>query len=306
MTTYDLGEGVNLRYLAKDRDGNPVAATVAMAITRPDGTVDNVAVTTATLGQYDAATYVPPAIGDYQWQWTVSGAVVDEVTGHFTVANPSLPVYADFTAVKAQIGKITSDDRDANISLAIVAASRMIDAACGKWPGAFQPARTASTRTFPLQDRIYTPPQRYSGGGYFSPLPGGGYLRSRVTVDDISDSTGVTVSIGAYSTGTYSPITAYTLGPDNAIALGQPIEYITAASSIFSGIDSIQVTAKWGWPAVPSQVEMATRLLAARLYRRKDSPQGVIVSADWGAARVSRTDPDVFALIQDLSVPGFA
>jgi hypothetical protein len=48
------------------------------------------------------------------------------------------------------------------------------------------------------------------------------------------------------------------------------------------------------------------RLLAARFYRRKDSPQGVLGNAEWGFARVSRVDPDVEALISPFLIPVIA
>jgi hypothetical protein len=59
----------------------------------------------------------------------------------------------------------------------------------------------------------------------------------------------------------------------------------------------VRVTARWGWPSVPDGVAQAAALLAARLYRRKDSPEGVLGSSEWGAVRVARFDPDVEGLI---------
>jgi hypothetical protein len=55
----------------------------------------------------------------------------------------------------------------------------------------------------------------------------------------------------------------------------------------------VRVTARWGWPAVPAQVAEATLRTAARAYRRKDSPDGVAGSSDWGLIRVPNLDPDV-------------
>jgi hypothetical protein len=68
----------------------------------------------------------------------------------------------------------------------------------------------------------------------------------------------------------------------------------------------VRVTAKWGWPAVPDTVVQATLIQASRLYRRKDSPEGVLGSAEWGTVRLGRVDPDVYALIQQLILPGMA
>lgn len=292
MPIYDLGDGVNLRHLVRDRDGNPVDATVSLTITLPSGTTTGVVVTRTALGQYDANTYVPPVSGGYRYKFTVSGAVVDVEEGTFTVADPGPAVYSIVSSVKRQIGKVTTDDRDEDIQLALLAASRMIDAATGRWPGAFVADAAPSLRTFPTAGRVLK--------------EGAGYMRYGIMVDDIASSTGLTVSGGTYGSGIYSTVSSVMFGPDNALVWGQPITWLSLPYTVFSGIDSVQVTARWGWPTIPPEVEMATRLLAARLYRRRDSPQGVITSADWGAVRVSRTDPDVYALISHLSIPGFA
>lgn len=50
------------------------------------------------------------------------------------------------------------------------------------------------------------------------------------------------------------------------------------------------------WSAGPRIIEGAT-MLAARLYERRNSPQGVTPFGD-GAAYVSRTDPDVAQLLK--------
>jgi hypothetical protein len=294
VPSYDLGDGINLRYLAKDRDGQPVDASVSLAIisVATGQEVATPAVTRTALGQYDAATWVPVATGTYLWRWTVTGAIVDTEEGTVTVANPGPPVYVGLAALKRALGKITTDDRDEDIQLAAVAASRMIDASTGRPPGAFRAGLVATTRTFPLRGRV---------------LPNIGYMRSGVMVDDIASDQGVVIGVGTQATGIYTPPPSFSLGPMNALSEGKPFEWVSLPYTFATGVqDTIQVTARWGWPSIPPEVELATRLLAARLHKRKDSPQGVIASADWGAVRVSKTDPDVYALISHLSNPGFA
>ena len=65
---------------------------------------------------------------------------------------------------------------------------------------------------------------------------------------------------------------------------------------------AIQVTAAWGdqiSTGVPYGIQQAALILAARLYQRKASPLGIVTGfADYGIARISRTDPDVAALLQ--------
>lgn len=49
------------------------------------------------------------------------------------------------------------------------------------------------------------------------------------------------------------------------------------------------------WPA---RVQLGANMLAARLWRRKDTPGGVEAFGDFGVAYVRRNDPDVALLLQ--------
>jgi hypothetical protein len=285
LTTYDLGAGVNLRYFVYDRDGILTDASVSLGIARPDGTDDPVTVLHTSTGQYDANTYTPPTTGFYAYKWTVSGAVTDVATGSFLVADPAPSVYCSLAQVKAQLSKDTDDERDDLIEVAIRSASRKIDQITGR---RFYADSAASARVFGTAGRTFAAP-----------------FGTGLHVDDIASATGLLVSGGSYGSYT-SPLSTFYPGPDNALAYGKPITYLMADPGFYSGVNSVQITARWGWPVVPDEVEEACILLAARLYRRKDSPQGVISSADWGSVRVSRVDPDVEALISHLILPGFA
>lgn len=65
-------------------------------------------------------------------------------------------------------------------------------------------------------------------------------------------------------------------------------------------LDRVQITARWGWPEVPAAVTQATFIKAARLFQRKDSPQGVAGFGEFGPIRVStREDPDICQLLMD-------
>lgn len=61
-------------------------------------------------------------------------------------------------------------------------------------------------------------------------------------------------------------------------------------------LDRVQITALWGWPAVPDAVHQACLILASRLYKRRDSIQGI--AADVGMYLGSKQDPDVTRLLQ--------
>jgi hypothetical protein len=192
--------------------------------------------------------------------------------------------YAVLATVKDALGKLTTDDRDDLISAAITAASRLIDARTGR---RFYLDATASARTFRIQGRTYCDGRAYN-----------------LLVDDIGSASGLIVETGSVFSTSWTATTSYAVGPDNALAKGRPVTSLL--SLVGWGYESVRVTAKWGWPTVPDEVAQATQLLAARLYRRKDSPQGVIASGDWGSVRVSRVDPDVEALIAHLILPGLA
>lgn len=66
----------------------------------------------------------------------------------------------------------------------------------------------------------------------------------------------------------------------------------------YRGRATVKVTATYGWPSTPAAVTQAATLQAARLFKRMDSPMGVIGFGDIGAIRVSRfVDPDVEFLL---------
>lgn len=55
----------------------------------------------------------------------------------------------------------------------------------------------------------------------------------------------------------------------------------------------VRVTGTFGWPAIPDAVVQATLLLAARLIKRRGSPEGVAGFDEFGTIRISsRDDPD--------------
>ena len=59
----------------------------------------------------------------------------------------------------------------------------------------------------------------------------------------------------------------------------------------------VQVTAQWGWPAVPDEIVMATQLLTQRLSSRRGTADLGIVDFGESAGYIARRDPDVQNLI---------
>ena len=195
--------------------------------------------------------------------------------------------YTTLADTKSLLNIATSDtSSDVLLSRAIAAASRGIDRTTGRrfW---LDPA--------PVQ-RVYNPHARVMNDD-------GG---ARILVDDIGTTVGMTVEYGSVGGG-WSVITDVETFPDNALADGQPITSLIRPNSVWGWGDArarIRVTARFGWPAIPDEVVQATQIQALRLYRRKDSPDGVTGSAEWGVVRLSRIDPDVAALIEKLTLPG--
>lgn len=277
MATYDLGDGVPLEHEVRTADHVLTSATVALALTRPDGTsFTSPTITNPSTGIYRAVP-VPDVVGIWSGAWSTSGTVTSVTPFAFTVGTPVSVMYSDAPTVKASIGKTTDDDRDDLIEQAVAAASRMIDLRCGRQ---FYSPTGVSARTFGAMDRHVTVGDAQS-----------------LRVDDIATSSGLIVETKTNFAGTWTTVTGVEVGPDNADVHGRPWTEVVYQAGWIGDTSKVRVTARWGWPGVPDGVTQACTLLAARLYRRKDSPNGVLGSADWGAIRVSRFDPDVENLI---------
>lgn len=280
MTTRDVGDRVNLQHLVYDADGALTNATVVLTVTDPTGDATTPSVTNSSTGTYDAGFTLTEA-GTWSWKWTVSGAVVDVDYGSVLAADPAPPSYAQLAVLKETLGILPSDTtRDAILLAKLDAASRSVEKYCdGR---RFYLATVASARTFATRRVVC--------------LRDG---TQRLPIDDVGFAT-MTVEIGDGST--YTTITDYETHPDNALAKGEPIEALVSTGTQWSSNRRIRVTARWGWPAYPTAVVESTLLQASRLYRRKDSPEGVAGSAEWGLVRVPNLDPDVKALLMNAGL----
>jgi hypothetical protein len=130
-----------------------------------------------------------------------------------------------------------------------------------------------------------------------------------VMVDDISTTTGLIVKIDSAGDGTYATTltsSQYQLEPVNGLAKGTPVTMIRAiniALPTTAAPAGVQITAKWGWPSVPSPVTSACILLAGRLVKRGDSLLGVAGFGDLGAITVRAIDPDVERMLRPYRNP---
>jgi hypothetical protein len=129
-----------------------------------------------------------------------------------------------------------------------------------------------------------------------------------VWVDDFWTTSGLIVETRSAASGAYTTwATAdYQLEPLNGIAdgvAGWPWFRIRATGSRRFPVDArfatVRVTAKWGWSAVPDDVQLATKLQAALLLKRREAPNGLLEFAGDGASlRVSPIDGHVMRLLQ--------
>ncbi len=204
--------------------------------------------------------------------------------------------YCSSTESQAWIaeGKTFTSTQLAKIDIAVEAASRMIDEFCNREEGAFI-AETASTA------RVFAP-----------------VSFAQVYTDDISTSAGITIKVDSSGTGTYDQTwssTDYQLEPVNAIVKGRPINQLRAVGAKFfpifdyaspwvtvganrtfyvgsaapsinrTGQATVQVTATWGWPAIPMPIKQATIIQAGMIYQAQDAPAGLAGSPDFGQVR---------------------
>lgn len=134
-------------------------------------------------------------------------------------------------------------------------------------------------KTTTASERVYTP---ISGEMCF--------------VDDFHTTTDLVVKIDLDDDGVYETTldsSDYTLQPTNGVVDGQPgwpfyrIKLRASASNWFPCTDeSVQVTAQWGWAAVPENVKAACRMLAHDNYKSKDNPFGVAGFSEFGVVRM--------------------
>ena len=131
-------------------------------------------------------------------------------------------------------------------------------------------------------------------------------------VDDVAQLTGLVVKEDTSLNGTYDTTltitTDYVVDGNNA-----PYRVVKRVDGDMwprdrYGRPTVEVTAFYGYGmAVPDQIKQCSLVIAARLYQRRSSPLGFQAgSVDVGFVRISRTDPEVIALLRGLKIPAAA
>lgn len=133
------------------------------------------------------------------------------------------------------------------------------------------------------------------------------YPRSRclAIVDDFHTTSGLIVATdtGDGSYATTHTAADYQLEPLNGIVAGQtgwPYWIIRSVGSLYFPVWNrrapLQVTAQWGWAAVPPGVKEACLVVAGETASLPEAKFGIASSAEWGVARV-RANPMAMAMI---------
>jgi hypothetical protein len=193
--------------------------------------------------------------------------------------------YATLTQIKAYMSISDNTDNDLLEDL-IESASRSIDRIANR---RFYLDATASARLYRAYSDIF------------------------VYIDDLGTTTDLVVKTDSNGNGTYAKTLTlnqdYILDPLTAPSLSRPYTQLTMVSNtetwpIFPGLTQnglrpgVQVTARWGWPSVPDDINMACLILTADLYKRKDAPGGILGLGDLGVVRMSPIGRDVTAMVR--------
>lgn len=129
----------------------------------------------------------------------------------------------------------------------------------------------------------------------------------RCLIDDATEITEVAYDTTGGGTFTAWTSTQWLAEPVNGVRAGLsgwPFDQIVAVYQYRfpTAPARVRVTAKWGWAAVPAEVTQATLILAHRMWRRVDAPEGVLgFGGDGVVVNLRQTDPDVAALLEPFT-----
>lgn len=176
------------------------------------------------------------------------------------------PDYCTTAELRAYATRSAVTVDDTELALAVTAASRVVDQYCGRQFGQVSPAEA----------RIYSAEYDRRRGRWLIPT------------DDISSVTNLAIAVDDDDDQVFDQaITDYRLDPFNATALSRPWTRIIVNSdsavtpSCAEG--AVQVTALWGWTAVPTAIKNATLIVANRIFQRRVSPFGIAGSPETGS-----------------------
>lgn len=177
-------------------------------------------------------------------------------------------LYIDTTDLKDRL-EIEDDDDMVRLTGAVEAATHGVNTFCGRQ---FNDAGAVSARVFKATDGCLA------------------------YVDDFSTTTGLIIKTDDDDDGTFERTWAaseYELEPLNGIVDGVPgwpywrIRYVGTGRG-FPQLRraGLQVSARWGWTAVPANVTEASRIAAEEIFKLRDTPFGIGGYGDFGVIKV--------------------
>lgn len=180
--------------------------------------------------------------------------------------------YCSLADLGAYLRNVDANTFAAELDNAINEASRQVDAYCGR---RFFLDGSSSARTYWTND-------------------------TRVLIfDDATTVTSIKLSTGDNGTYdyTYTVGTDYTLEPLNGRGSGLEglpywrARFTTAVLPTNTSTPCAQVTATWGWAAIPEPVRQACLILASEAFKLAEAPFGVAGFGEMGVVRVGKMSP---------------
>jgi hypothetical protein len=273
-----IGDDTGFTFSVDGALTDPTAVTIIItspsAITSTYSWPSPATITRISTGTFRLAVTVNE-VGVWSYVITGTGAAEGVQSGSFDVfaTDPVNTNYCTLDELKNEKALATGQD-DTTLQLSINAASRQIDNLCG-WRFWLDPTPVAQTY-YPCQAR-WLDLMATSG------MSDGG-------ADGIATTSGLQVKVDVDQDGVFEvPLTRnvdYILAPTNAQArlplwpftelqIINPLGTIWFPKSLY-GQPTIQITAQYGWPAVPDDVKKAALIQAQMLAKSKDAPFGQV------------------------------
>lgn len=193
--------------------------------------------------------------------------------------------YATLAELQARIatGQTLPSSLDSTLTTCLAVASRSVEKACGRQ---FNDAGSATAREVEPCNGLW------------------------LDVDDFSTATGLVVKYDSAGDGTFATTVAatnYKPYPLNGVSDGESgwpfwrLKAINYCWPAYGQLPSIQVTARWGWTAVPAGIKEGTLILAEEIYKLRDTPFGTGGYGQFGIIR-ARQNPNCWLRIAPYAV----
>lgn len=220
-----------------------------------------------------------------KWEVTGTGAGLryEEVYVEAAPTQPaSVPLYATVDDLREQVGDDIDALPDALLVRALKVTCRAINEFCGRrfW---LDPEPVT---------RLYKPEDP-----------------DLAWIDDIGTTDGLVIKTDTSGDGSFATTWSasdYELQPRNADADGPSYAWWRIAGlertfPVGGRRPTLQVAGRGGWSLCPDEVEQATLLRAAAIFKRRESIDGVRGFGEFGVVRIStRRDPDVADLLNNF------